>query len=164
MATLLRTRPFPELRVRELAKQAGVGRTTFYAHFQGASDLLLHSFCGMLEAMTGRLADDPPEARRLLPIRELFTHVDEARDVLANLGDPEARNTLFELAIAHMTHTLERAGCSAVEARTLGGGAVALLQWWLQARRRPAVEALEAEWHAVARRVLAAEPRRSKRP
>src|SRR5215471_17510861 len=85
LGELMQERPFARITVQQVLQRAGVGRTTFYAHFQDKDDLLLSSYVRMLEAMTRALAEAPDRGRRLLPVREFFAHVGRARTMLALL-------------------------------------------------------------------------------
>lgn len=156
MAELLRERAFDAITVRELLARAGIGRATFYAHFQDKDDLLFASYCGMLDTMTERLRADPPGARRLLPVREFFAHVGEAHGVLKMLEDSGKLPALWDLAGAHFARAVEPAVGSPVTARFLAGALLELLKWWLTISPRPPAEQLDAQFHGLARRVLAA--------
>lgn len=154
MAELLFEQPFDAITVQQLLERAGIGRTTFYAHFQGKDDLLLASFTGMLDMMTGRLADDPPAHRRLLPVCEFFNHVAAAAPVMATLRDTPQWSSLWSLASAHFARAVEPRTGSPLAARFLAGAMMELLQWWLARTPRPPAEAMDAQFHALANRLV----------
>ncbi len=155
MAEMLHERPFDEITVRDLLARARIGRATFYEHFQDKDDLLLASFCGMLDAMTARLAADPPDARRVLPVREFFEHVGGTGGMLRMLEDAGKLPTMWRLAGAHFARTVAPVAKSPVVARFLAGAMLEMLKWWLEAEPRPTAEAMDTEFHALAHRALA---------
>lgn len=157
MAQLLGEQPFATITVQQLLARAGIGRTTFYAHFQDKDDLLLASFTGMLDMMTASLADDPPAARRLLPVREFFAHVADAAPVMASLRDTPQWSSMWSLAGAHFARAVEPRAGSPLAARFLAGAMMELLQWWLSRTPRPPAAAMDAQFHALALQVV---PRR----
>ena len=154
MGELLFEQPFHAITVQQLLERAGIGRTTFYAHFQDKDDLLLASFTGMLDMMTSQLASDPPGTRRLLPVREFFTHVAAAAPVMATLQDTPQWSAMWSLASAHFARTVEPRAGSTVTARFLAGAMMELLQWWLARTPRPPAETMDAEFHALANRLV----------
>src|SRR5262245_66510880 len=88
---LMRERPLQQLTVQDVLDRAGVGRATFYAHFQNKRDLFLSEnerFLGWLEA-----ALEAPGSRpgRLAPVSELFAHVAEQGAYLRALRSEERR-------------------------------------------------------------------------
>lgn len=155
LSQLLFELPFADLTVQRILDRAGVGRATFYAHFQDKDDLLLTSFTRMLAAMDARLAADPPARRRLLPVQEFFAHVAEASAALPSLAAAGKLPTLFELATLHFARALAPAVGDALDARCLAAALVELLRWWLGARDRPDAAAMDAKFHAFAAGFLA---------
>ena len=154
LTELLRERPFGEITVQQLLQRAGVGRATFYAHFQDKDDLLLTSYCGMLEVMSEHLQHDPPGQRRLLPVREFFEHVDAAMPILETLTEDGKQLTLWDLAAQHFARTLEPSVRSSATARFLAGAMLEQLKWWLWAKPRPSAETMDVEFHRLAHAAL----------
>lgn len=157
LTALMREQPFERITVQQLLDRAGVGRATFYSHFQDKDDLLLASFTRMLESMTGSLDRDPPTQRRLAPVREFFEHVDSARWLLASMADAGKLPLMWELAVLHFARAMEPAARDAMTARFLAGALVEQLRWWLQTRDRPTAERMDARFHELAARVLGAD-------
>jgi AcrR family transcriptional regulator len=154
MSALLSERPFEEITVAQLLRRAQVGRATFYAHFQDKHDLLLTGFVRMLEFVTrGVERDGGGEPRRLLPVRELLEHVGSARPLLRLLDGSGQLPQLWRLAALHFARTLERRGRAAIAARFLAGAFLEMLQWWLEQRQPPPAAHVDAQFHALARRV-----------
>lgn len=156
MAELLRERAFDTITVSDLLRRSGIGRATFYAHFQDKHDLLLASFCGMLDAITAAMQADTGSPSRLLPVREFFAHVGSAGPMLQMLQDAGQLPVMWELAGAHFARVAEPAAGSPVAARFLAGAMLELLRWWLMAVPQPSPEAMDAQFHELARRMLPA--------
>ncbi|MGE0596552.1 MAG: TetR/AcrR family transcriptional regulator [Hyphomonadaceae bacterium] len=146
-------RGFDALSVEELARAARVGRSTFYGHYAGKSDLLDRGLADMLRAMN-RDAWAKGE-RALLPVRPLFTHIAAVPDFAAEL----VRTGAFDAMLARAEEVLraiaeenlarpemfvgpERRRQSAV---MLSGAFTALLRWWLHGGRRSTPEAMQ-QW------------------
>lgn len=77
-----------DLDVGEIVEEAGVARSTFYAHYAGKDDFLVRSFVNMVAATKTALRERYPEREDLLPSRALFTHVCDARDLHCALCAP----------------------------------------------------------------------------
>lgn len=68
---LLHRRAYGNIRVSDIAKRAGVGRATFYAHYSSKDDLLRSQFSRKVAPMLALRPDDPS----LLDIAALLAHV-----------------------------------------------------------------------------------------
>lgn len=145
----MREKPFDDITVSELVRRAGVGRTTFYAHYQDPSDLLLDGFVGMLSWTTERLAAEPASTRRLLPVRELFEHVASARPMLAMFAESEQLPTLWRLAALHFAKSIEARVGGPLPARFAAGAMIETLQWWLDQCDPPPAAEVDRDFHAL---------------
>ncbi len=58
------------IRVDDLAREAGIARSTFYTHFSGLDDYMARSFAGMLESFASRGPAD-----QVLPVTAIIDHV-----------------------------------------------------------------------------------------
>lgn len=70
---LAKHKPIDSIRVAELAAAAGIGRTTFYAHFTGLPDFLRRSYANMLERAAGADSSDGDGA--ILPVKRILAHM-----------------------------------------------------------------------------------------
>ncbi len=69
-----RTQDLDSIRIGDLVRTAGVGRSTFYAHFQDRDDFLGRSFCGMID-ICDALARREGLAEDILPVAHVTHHV-----------------------------------------------------------------------------------------
>lgn len=149
LRSLMQEKQFDDITVSELVRRAGVGRTTFYAHYQDSTDLLLASFVAMLGWMTERLATASAGTRRLLPIREFFEHVASAKPMLARLASSEQLPTLWRLAALHFAKSIEARVGGPLPARFAAGAMIETLQWWLDQRDPPSAVEVDRDFHAL---------------
>ena len=61
---------YDDIRVRDIARRAGVGRSTFYDHFRGKDELVLHSMTGLLSVVADSAVD--PASPRLAGVLAHF--------------------------------------------------------------------------------------------
>lgn len=129
-------RAIEAIRVDDLAREAGIARSTFYAHFKGLDDYMARSFAGMLEG----LAERGP-ASKVLPVSAILEHVGAAGEAAQRL----TRHRHFPRMLAEGERSLRRLaevrlaarmpGLDAVErgsiAIMLAAGFLALLRDWM---------------------------------
>ena len=140
LVTLGPRRGVDTLKVEELARTAGIGRSTFYAHFAGKGDFLTTSFVGMIDACEAAAAGDPARADPL-PTRQLFAHVHGAG--------------AFATAILR-SREFPRVPARREAAVFLAGGLMGMLRWWMEGGLRQDPEQLHQTFTAFARRLVAA--------
>lgn len=163
---LLLDRDFDSITVQDVLDRAGVGRSTFYAHFRSKDDFLLSDaerFIGVLERRFVETAD----ARRLLPLGELASHVGAYAEFARALDRAGKGRDVWELFTGHFARIAEPrlAGHTAggmvaglppaVGARVLAAAAVELLRWWMDRPASLTPEQLDARFHAMAWRGVA---------
>lgn len=88
-------RPIDSIRVGELASAAGIGRSTFYAHYASIEDYLCRSFASMLEQHAMRDAQKPEATCQALPIEGILNHVRQAGDYAAAISRSKHRPEMF---------------------------------------------------------------------
>lgn len=92
------------IRIDRLASEAGISRSTFYAHYAGLGSYLALGFADMLVGLASR-----DKGARLLPVAAILEHVDEA--------GPAARELAHSKHFPHMLVEGERALQRLVEER-----------------------------------------------
>jgi AcrR family transcriptional regulator len=152
--------------VRDVCRLAGVGRSTFYAHFADKEELLVGGLDDVREALRGVATG---RAFAFLP--GLLAHVDDSRRLFrAVIGKHSglAVQRRFRAVVLDLVRDeLDRVAISdpyGVVARYVAGALVELLVWWVDARPSLDAAALAAEFLRLTEPVLAGSrtvPRRS---
>lgn len=132
--------------VGDLVQEAGVARSTFYAHYADKDDFLVRSFVNMIATMEATVRDRFPEREDLLPSRSLLHHVYESRDFALRMAQAEAFPAQLAGAEAKLREIVEtnllrlnpdwpgeRRRETAVY---VAGGFVGLLRWWMESGLR----------------------------
>jgi AcrR family transcriptional regulator len=141
LSRLAVTKGMAALTVAELVREAGISRSTFYAHFNGKADFVSRSFAGMIRAM-GR----HDGSGRLLPAQAFTEHLAGQRDfgralrqwaevqLMLRAGEIEMRS----VAAANLAR--RRPDLSATERETvatfLAGGLMGLVRAWMESDGR----------------------------
>lgn len=141
LSRLMSTR-YERITVASLAREAGIGRSTFYGHYHAKDELLADAFASLADAIVA------PGQRPLLGVGEgLFEHIERNRELAAALfGDasqPELlarfRSTLTDAVGADLA-AAGRDDPGSTASMTVGallGG----ISWWLaQPDPAPAAE------------------------
>ena len=171
LVDLLRTHDFDAITVTQLLDRARVGRATFYAHYRNKDDLLLSDFERML-GLLDRHFEGSERGRRVAPVAELFQHVRDYRDFQRALARSGRMEVLTDILAGHLARTIERRlralggedaprapslPLSAI-ARVLGAAGVELLMWWLDRDATFSAAEMDARFHELVWRGVAAAP------
>jgi AcrR family transcriptional regulator len=100
---------FDAITVQDVLDRADVGRSTFYAHFRSKEDLFRSEFEEFLGYIRRGVAEGGGRGERILPVRELFDHVREARRLYRTMASSAMRPELYRLAVAHISAGIEEA-------------------------------------------------------
>jgi AcrR family transcriptional regulator len=159
---LLLEKPYEEILVQDILDRAGVGRTTFYAHYFDKEDVLNSMTEQMLEMFTHQLAHATAR-QRVVPSLELFEHIYQSQH-------PQFRALMRGHAGEHLWEALQTALCSAIEPAlsTLcaenrsppiplpvvseypASAFLTLLKWWLEASMPYPPEQMETIFQQLA--------------
>lgn len=160
LTALMQIKPYEKITVQDISDRANVGRSTFYAHYEGKDSLLSANFEWLVDQLSqGWEAQAPPAA--LFPVAEFLAHVRQHRvlyEALTRGRGLEFFATRGQAVIARrMEQRLERLCAEApppalplpVLANFAAGALLALLRWWLDSKRPYQPEQLEAMFHTV---------------
>lgn len=142
---LLLEKPYDAILVQDILDRAGIGRTTFYAHYFDKKDALESTVEQMMKTFQQQIAQQEggPE---ILPIAEMFHHVHQHRQVFQALflhggmalwetGQLQFRTTIEEIVAPRLSTRLSSSVPQAAVAHYLAGAFFTLLKWWLEAER-----------------------------
>ena len=172
---LIQQRTLDDITVQDVLDRAGVGRSTFYSHFRNKADLFLSDLDEFLAGVANHLCRSREASQRLLPVRELFTHVGEMRPLYAALSRSLRLSDFDEMAREHFARGIDERLRQLPRARGLGtlqrkalahalaGSVVAQLDWWLRSGRKLSPEAMDRLFHQLAWSGIAGEPANVKR-
>jgi AcrR family transcriptional regulator len=160
LVALMQEKHFDEITVREVLDRAGVGRSTFYAHYRDKDDLFLSDVEDFLASVSTALKLNEPNGKRLLPVREFFTHVREAREfymALVRSGKMIDVQTLARGFFARsIEERLQAAGVKtepsqrSAQAFALAGSLFSLLDWWVDKGMKPDPNEMDELFHRMA--------------
>jgi len=140
---LMQERPFKSIKVQDVLDRAEVGRSTFYTHYRDKDDLFLSDVEDFWEMMSSMLERNGEESNRVAPVRELFTHVAEAKGFREALVASGKVHDVMELGQGQFARAIEqrlmklspaqgtKTGQFAAAAHALAGALFSSLNWWL---------------------------------
>jgi AcrR family transcriptional regulator len=161
---LLKEREWDQIRIQDICDKANVGRSTFYNHYVDKEGLLsggLSELGAYVKARYGSRHDAPD----LWFARGLFDHVLENEEMFRTMQGSQSgavvKDRFCQLANVLARDCLASKGLKNPRldagAAFLGGAFIELLGWYVNARKRPSVDGLEAMFHQMGSAVLAAQ-------
>jgi AcrR family transcriptional regulator len=164
LITLGATRGVDDLEVGEIVEEAGVARSTFYAHYAGKDDFLVRSFVNMIAATEAVVRERIPERADLLTSRALFHHVHEAQDFARRIATSEVfpaqmaagEAKLREIVEANLVRlkpdwARERRRETAVY---VAGGFMGLLRWWMESGLKKTPQEMQAAFERLTKAAM----------
>ena len=140
---LIHEKPIEDVTVQDVLTRAAVGRSTFYLHFRDKNDLLLSQLEVFLETMSTWLSVRKEISRRVVPVAEMFEHIENQKELYRILADAGRLNDFFDLAQGYFARGIENRlreskrlpkvpqGELPARACALAGSLLSLLRWWL---------------------------------
>lgn len=163
---MLKTMPLHAISIRELCREAGINRTTFYNHYGSQYELLESISQRFLDAIAQRLnsADAADRESVYLRVAMVLTYIEENRELsvllLNNNIDPGFAKRIFSLPEIGGLLDAALAGCEDAQRReaTISfviHGSYRLLQDWINREERSTPAEQTALMLGLARRVCA---------
>ena len=144
LVALMQEKPFESITVQEVLDRAGVGRSTFYMHYEDKNDLFLSDAEEFFEAMSTALSRHGDKSNRVAPVCEFFAHVAEQRGFHDALVASGKIQDVWEMGQEYFARGIEQRLAElpgvppmapprpAALARAFAGALFSLLSWWIQ--------------------------------
>jgi AcrR family transcriptional regulator len=159
---LIHEKPIEDVTVQNVLDRASVGRSTFYLHFRDKNDLLLSQLEIFLETMSTALSVRREVSNRVVPVAEMFEHIENQRELYRILAGAGRLHDFFDLAQGYFARGIERrlkeiqrpptptqAECAA-RACALAGSLLSLLRWWLDRGAKEPPGEMDKLFHRMA--------------
>jgi AcrR family transcriptional regulator len=160
LVALMHEKPFDDITVQEVLDRAGVGRSTFYAHYQDKEDLFLSDVEDFFKMFSTSLTRHGASPQRLAPVAELFSHIADFRAFYLALKAAGKVSDVQELGRGLFARSFEerlrRANVAlepaelAAKAHALAGSLFALLDWWIDKGMKADPQEMDALFHRLA--------------
>jgi AcrR family transcriptional regulator len=160
LVDLMHEKPFEEITVQQVLDRAGVGRSTFYAHYRDKDDLFLSDVEDFFELFSTFLTRRGASPKRLAPVAEFFGHILDAREFYAAVVAAGKINDVQALGRGFFARSIEdrlRMAGVAMEpmqmtahAHALAGSMFALLDWWIDHGMKPDSKEMDVLFHTMA--------------
>lgn len=162
LIALMHVKGFDEITVQNICDRAGVGRSTFYAHFQDKDELFIRHTVVFGRALGERLDWDETLGSYRFPARWFFEHVRQMKPLFDSLF--RARKTefimkvwqnniaqVFEQRVLAMRRDKEIPdGISAVIlAQQLAGTLMTLIVWWMDHHYSITEHEMDQQFHRL---------------
>ena len=154
------------IEISALVEEAGIARSTFYAHYAGKDDFLIRSFVNMLAATENAHRAADPERKEVVPSASLFRHVHDARDFALRLTESEifphqmaaGEAKLREIAETNIARlNPDWSSDQRRDAATyIAGGFIGLLRWWMQSGLKQSPDQMQAAFQRLTESVMTA--------
>jgi AcrR family transcriptional regulator len=161
LVALMNEKAFETITVQHVLDRAGVGRSTFYAHYRDKDDLFISDVEEFWEGMSTLISRRGEASDRVAPVTELFAHVADAREFYAALIAAGKIHDVLELGRGHFARGIEkrflklpRACGIAAERRpalahTLAGALFSLMSWWIDRGMPTTPEQMDDLFHQM---------------
>jgi len=156
---LMHQRPFKSIKVQDVLDRAGVSRATFYAHYRDKDDLFFSDVEEFWEMMSSMLDRRNENSNRVAPVRELFSHVGNAkgfREALVASGKVhdvmEQGKGQFARAIEQRLMKLtesQRTGQYTAQAHAFAGALFSMLNWWIDRGKPVSAGEMDDSFHRL---------------
>jgi AcrR family transcriptional regulator len=158
---LMQERPFKSVTVQDVLDRAKVGRSTFYTHYRDKDDLFLSDVEDFWEMMSSMIERRGEDSKRVAPVRELFSHIAEvknlrealvasgkARDVM-ELGQGQFARAIEKRLIKLCTTKETKTGQFAAMSHAFAGALFSSLNWWMDRGMPVSVAEMDDTFHRL---------------
>jgi AcrR family transcriptional regulator len=160
LVALLHERNLEDITVQHVLDRAGVGRSTFYAHFTDKDDLFLSDVEDFFELCSGLLKRHNASPKRLLPVQEVFAHIRDMRQFYTAVVRSGKINDVKALGLGFFARSiderLQNAGVKldplqrSAKSYALAGSFFSLLDWWIDKGMKTDPKEMDRIFHQMA--------------
>jgi AcrR family transcriptional regulator len=170
MIALILEKPFDSITVQDVLDKAGVGRSTFYAHFKDKDDLFISDIDEFFADVSTQIAASGEQSDRVVPAREFFNHLANAQPLLDAFTASGRIHDVWDLAQGHFARGIEQrlaalprasdasAAQRAARANALAGAFLALIRWWLDHGKPGTPQEMDTLFHRMVWSGISATP------
>jgi AcrR family transcriptional regulator len=161
LLALIQEKPFDAITVQEVLDRADIGRSTFYAHYRDKDDLFLSDLEEFFEKMSTLLLRYKDASNRVAPVRELFAHVAEMRQLHSALIASGKMRDFQEMGQEYFARAIEQRLADlpasrpmspaqrAAMAHAFAGALLSLLSWWIHHGATPSPDEMDKLFHQM---------------
>ena len=159
LVALMQEKPFDEITVQQVLDRAGVGRSTFYAHYSDKDDLFLSDVEDFFVILATLLTRRGASVERIAPMREFLAHLVDVRVFYAAMAASGKLQDVLELGQGLIARSIEERLLLArvrmepselkVHAHALAGAFFALVSWWVDHGMLVTPETMDARFHRL---------------
>jgi AcrR family transcriptional regulator len=158
---LMQERPFKSVTVQDVLDRAKVGRSTFYTHYRDKNDLFLSDVEEFWEMMSSMLDRKGEDSKRVAPVRELFSHIAEMKNLREALAASGKAHDVMELGQGQFARAIEKrlmklcpakeakAGRFAAMSHALAGALFSSLNWWVDHGMPVSAAEMDDQFHRL---------------
>jgi AcrR family transcriptional regulator len=162
LVSLMRERPYGEIRVEDVVNRADISRSTFYSHFDGKDDLLASHFAHFFDFIAEESMRRDGQNIRIAPVELMLNHLADARyrDFYRALTGSGKMLALRAIAIERLSSKFESELLQLARGRTpripapLAAHFIAttfmdLVDWWVQNDAPYSPKEMESIFHRM---------------
>jgi AcrR family transcriptional regulator len=160
LIVLMDGRPFDDISVQQICERAGVGRSTFYAHFQDKDEMYIRHTVVFGRKMGEQLGWDPSRNTWRFPIAMMFDHVRQMRPMIETLMKSRKAEFVMKVWQNNLAEVFEQrvkeergdapmAIPAGILAQQLAGTVFTLLTWWMDHHQPQSAQEMEQHWERL---------------
>ncbi len=131
LTTLIGERRYDMIRVADITRYAGIGKSTFYDHFDSKDEVLLDAMQPILLALATAASGRAARGYVLGMVQHLWDRRAIGRPLMASSIAPRVQRDLAEAIRPHVERSGCPAGASIITATGIAAAQLAMLRSWL---------------------------------